>query len=162
MTVPLERQELVLYESNTALTDVLIGTQVMLGGLACGLAVSALVYVWLRFAYNDPATQHTLVLVGAFTAFYVGEGLFHVSGVLATLVLGLFMSYRGKYMLGPRIEQEGHVIVSEVRAAGTVGETSALRDASRRAGRICVQHDDFLVGRRRDVRSNGRECAAAV
>lgn len=111
-------------ESNTLLADLGIGTKVMLGGVACGLAVSALVYAWLRFVYNDPATQHTLVLVGAFAAFYVGEGIFHVSGVIATLVLGLFMSYRGKYMLGPHIEHESHVIVGEVRAGGwrTLGD----------------------------------------
>jgi len=69
--------------------------QIALGGVALGLVVGGFTAAWLSLARWDATAQITITLVAAYTAFIVAEGMFHVSGVLAVVVLGLILAATG-------------------------------------------------------------------
>ncbi|CAE7831260.1 NHX7, partial [Symbiodinium sp. KB8] len=70
--------------------------QIALGGSAIGLAVGLLVAAWLVWQRWDPITQVAVTIIAAYTTFIVAEGMMHVSGVLAVVVLGLILAASGR------------------------------------------------------------------
>lgn len=61
------------------------------GGLAAGLAVAAVVR-WIRQRLDDPLAENTLSLATPYAAYLFAEE-FHVSGVLAVVVAGLWLGH---------------------------------------------------------------------
>lgn len=66
------------------------------GGLAIGMAI-ALVVARLRRSINDTLIDNALSLGTPFATFLIAEQL-HVSGVLAVVVAGLWLSHRNPYL----------------------------------------------------------------
>ncbi|OLF10682.1 Na+/H+ antiporter [Actinophytocola xinjiangensis] len=66
------------------------------GGLAVGMVV-ALLMTWLRRFITDSLIDNALSLATPFATFLVAEEL-HVSGVLAVVVAGLWLSHRNPYL----------------------------------------------------------------
>ena len=71
--------------------------EVVVGGVAYGLAV-ALVIGWVRRYARDPSVQILVTLITPFVAYIPAEQL-HVSGVLATVVTGIYLGTRTEGML---------------------------------------------------------------
>eukprot|EP01065_Artemidia_motanka_P012084 TRINITY_DN16595_c0_g1_i2.p1 TRINITY_DN16595_c0_g1~~TRINITY_DN16595_c0_g1_i2.p1 ORF type:complete len:1455 (+),score=494.31 TRINITY_DN16595_c0_g1_i2:42-4406(+) len=67
--------------------------QIAFGGPLVGLVFAVLAEQVLEKVFNDPLVEVTLTLSVAYMTFFVAEGLLHVSGVLALVVLGLYLSY---------------------------------------------------------------------
>eukprot|EP01062_Namystynia_karyoxenos_P058805 TRINITY_DN5027_c3_g1_i1.p1 TRINITY_DN5027_c3_g1~~TRINITY_DN5027_c3_g1_i1.p1 ORF type:complete len:1709 (+),score=558.24 TRINITY_DN5027_c3_g1_i1:61-5127(+) len=66
--------------------------QVAIGGPLIGLAMALLAEQVLERVFNDPLIEVTLTLSVAYMTFFIAEGMLHVSGVLALVVLGLYLS----------------------------------------------------------------------
>lgn len=72
---------------------------VSLGGILSGLLV-ALPALWLHRRVDDPLTQVVITILTCFGAYLLGEAL-GVSGVLATVACGLFLSRRSAVFFSP-------------------------------------------------------------
>jgi len=77
------------------------------GGLAVGFVFSIVTSWWMGRAFNDPLVEITLTVVLCYAAMIVGEGMLHVSGVMAVVVAGLWMSGPGRTRISPEI---GHFL----------------------------------------------------
>jgi monovalent cation/hydrogen antiporter len=73
--------------------------EVVIGGVAYGLVVAVVIGRVRRFV-DDPAIQILITLITPFVAYIPAEQL-HVSGVLATVVTGIYLSTRTEGMLQP-------------------------------------------------------------
>ncbi|AGN00765.1 na+ antiporter [Salinarchaeum sp. Harcht-Bsk1] len=72
------------------------------GGLLVGLAAGFATYSVMR-GLDDHMTEIVLTIVLAYGAFVLAEHYFHVSGVIATVVAGLFIGNRGaEYAMSPQ------------------------------------------------------------
>jgi CPA1 family monovalent cation:H+ antiporter len=71
--------------------------EVVAGGVAYGLVI-AVIIGWLRRYVRDPSVQILVTLVTPFVAYVPAEEL-HVSGVLATVVTGVYLGTRTEGML---------------------------------------------------------------
>ena len=74
------------------------------GGVAVGLLIGCLTTFWLRYMYNEPEAEIMLTVVAAFFAYLVGDRVLKVSGVLAVVALGLWMSAFGSNHVSRRVE----------------------------------------------------------
>jgi NhaP-type Na+/H+ or K+/H+ antiporter len=77
--------------------------RVVAGGCAVGLALGMVVTFWLRYTFNEPLVEITLTLVLAYAGMLVAEGVFHVSGVMALVSAGLWMSGIGRTRISPEV-----------------------------------------------------------
>ncbi|WP_442505741.1 cation:proton antiporter [Novipirellula sp. SH528] len=77
--------------------------RVSFGGLLVGVALSWAISSWIGRVFNDPLTEITLTLVLAYGCMVIGEGFFHVSGVTAVVVAGLWMSGWGRTQISPEV-----------------------------------------------------------
>jgi Na+/H+ antiporter len=75
-------------------------TWVAVGGIAFGLLVG-LIMRWVQSHLDDPPIQITVSLLTPFVAYLPAERL-HVSGVLATVVAGIFLGWHSPLIVTPR------------------------------------------------------------
>lgn len=80
-------------------------TEVVVGGVAYGLAV-ALVIGRIRRRVRDPSLQILITLITPFVAYIPAEEL-HVSGVLATVVVGAYLGTRTEGLIQPASRVSG-------------------------------------------------------
>jgi Na+/H+ antiporter len=83
-------------------------TRVVLGGIAVGLGLAIFVSNWISRTFNDPLVEITLTIVLAYAAMVVAEGFLHVSGVMAVVTAGLWMSAKGKTRISPEVSHFLH------------------------------------------------------
>ncbi|MFC6725649.1 cation:proton antiporter, partial [Halobium palmae] len=77
-------------------------TFVSLGGAVVGFAAGYAIYS-VMVNLDEPMTEIVLTLVLAYGSFVLAEHFLHVSGVIATVVAGLFIGNRGaEYAMSPR------------------------------------------------------------
>jgi NhaP-type Na+/H+ or K+/H+ antiporter len=81
---------------------------VVSGGLGVGLGLALLLSGWIERLFNDPLSEITLTLVLAYLAMIIAEGLLHVSGVMAVVAAGLWMSGAGKTKISPEVSHFLH------------------------------------------------------
>ena len=81
--------------------------QVVLGGIAYGLAVAVVIGRVRRYVH-DPALQILVTLITPFVAYIPAQQL-NVSGVLATVVAGVYLGTRTEGMLQPASRVSGRV-----------------------------------------------------
>jgi NhaP-type Na+/H+ or K+/H+ antiporter len=68
-----------------------------LGGPALGIAFGFILEMWLAYIHNKPKLETNLTFCFAYITFYVAElPSIHVSGILAIVFLGLWMTRSGK------------------------------------------------------------------
>ncbi len=90
-------------------TDALVRFAVVVsGGVAVGLVLAFVLSWWIERMFNDPLSEITLTLVLAYASMIVAEGLLHVSGVMAVVTAGLWMSATGKRKISPEIQEFLH------------------------------------------------------
>jgi Na+/H+ antiporter len=83
-------------------------TRVVLGGIAVGLGLAIFFSGWISRTFNDPLVEITLTLVLAYAAMVIAEGFLHVSGVMAVVSAGLWMSAKGKTRISPEVSHFLH------------------------------------------------------
>eukprot|EP01059_Diplonema_ambulator_P004647 TRINITY_DN1435_c0_g6_i1.p1 TRINITY_DN1435_c0_g6~~TRINITY_DN1435_c0_g6_i1.p1 ORF type:complete len:1546 (+),score=577.91 TRINITY_DN1435_c0_g6_i1:43-4680(+) len=88
---------------------VLIGElfKVALGGPFLGYIMGVISITCLSYVFNDPLIEITTSLVTAYVTFFVAEAYFHVSGVLAVVACGIYMSHR-KQAISPEVHHTLH------------------------------------------------------
>lgn len=82
--------------------------RVALGGLLVGLIFGYLIIYWIKNVFNDTLVETSLVIAAAYLTFYVAEHLFHVSGVLGLVALGLVIGGVGNSRISPQVEHFMH------------------------------------------------------
>ncbi len=88
---------------------------VVLGGVLVGAVLTMLLSGWIARLFNDPMSEITLTIVLAYLSMIIAEGILHVSGVMAVVVSGLWMSSSGRTKISPEVEHFLH------RFWGTLG-----------------------------------------
>ncbi len=73
------------------------------GGIAVGLVFGLIATGWVSRTFDDPMVEISLTLILAYAAMIVAEGVLHVSGVLAVVTAGMFMSGPGRYRISPEV-----------------------------------------------------------
>lgn len=63
-----------------------------LGGPALGIGCGIVATLWIKCIFNNIFMEISLTLVSAYLTFYLAEDVLEVSGVLAVVALGIFMS----------------------------------------------------------------------
>ncbi len=81
---------------------------VVAGGIGVGLVLAWVLSKWIEQLFNDPLSEITLTLLLAYSAMVIAEGMLHVSGVMAVVVAGLWMSGTGKTKISPEIQHFLH------------------------------------------------------
>ena len=87
----------------TALEIFLYFVKVALGGPAFGYLMAKITIFWLSHVFNDALVEITITLASTYITFYIGEGLFEVSGVLAVVTLGIELNSR-RTSISPEVE----------------------------------------------------------
>eukprot|EP00755_Sulcionema_specki_P034569 Sspe_Gene.103149::Locus_78971_Transcript_1_1_Confidence_1.000_Length_1550::g.103149::m.103149 len=77
------------------------------GGCLVGYLMGFFTKTALKAVFNDPAIEITLTLVAAYLTFYLAEGVLHVSGVLALVILGMYLAYHS-HVISPEVEHSLH------------------------------------------------------
>ncbi len=70
--------------------------QVVAGGVAAGLAVSLVTSLLLRLTARSASAQLGLTVAAAYLSFIVADHHLHVSGVIATMMVGLYLGSRAR------------------------------------------------------------------
>lgn len=81
---------------------------VTLGGFGLGLLIASLCTFWMGRVFNDPLVEIAITLVMAYATMLVVEGLLHLSGVMAVVAAGLFLSGPGRTSISPEVEHFLH------------------------------------------------------
>ncbi len=79
--------------------------QLALGGPAVGIAFGIVIVAWLRFIYNQDVVEVTMTIVAAFGSFIVANEILGVSGVLAVLILGIWMAAFGSHHISRQVQK---------------------------------------------------------
>ena len=82
--------------------------RVVVGGVGVGLLIAIGGSLWLSRTFNDPLVEIVLTLVMAYAAMAIAEGLLHVSGVMALVTTGLWMSSVGRPRISPEVSHFLH------------------------------------------------------
>jgi len=78
------------------------------GGVAVGFVLAIVFSSWIGRTFNDATSEITLTICLAYACMLIGEGLFHVSGVLAIVVAGLYMGGPGRTRVSPEVQHFLH------------------------------------------------------
>lgn len=81
---------------------------VVLFGMVVGLTIGALILFWIGRLFNQPIIEITLTISAAYIAYFVAENIFHVSGVVAVVTLGLLLAGIGRTRISPEVAEFLH------------------------------------------------------
>ncbi len=73
------------------------------GGIIVGLTLGIVASAWLGRTFNNPLVEITLTIVLAYLSMLIAEAAFHVSGVMAVVAAGLWMSGPGRTCISPEV-----------------------------------------------------------
>ncbi len=82
--------------------------RVALGGTVVGIVIGWIVIKWVKKVFNDALVEITVIIAAAYITFYVAEHIFHVSGVLGLVALGLMMASVGRTRVSPEVQHFLH------------------------------------------------------
>lgn len=77
-------------------------------GLLIGLSIGGLVLLWLGCLFNKPIIEITLTISAAYITYFIAENVFHVSGVVAVVALGLLLASIGRTRISPEVAEFLH------------------------------------------------------
>ncbi|MCA8913005.1 MAG: cation:proton antiporter [Planctomycetes bacterium] len=91
------------------LTQSVLGfLKVLLGGFAVGMVISLGLTWLLSRVFNEPTVEITLTIVMAYGAMVLAEHYLHVSGVIAIVTMGLWLSGPGRTAISPEVRGRQH------------------------------------------------------
>ena len=68
-----------------------------LGGPLLGIIFGIVASFWMKHIHNNPMLEVNLTIFSSYLLFYAAEETYlHVSGILAMVTMGLYMSRKGK------------------------------------------------------------------
>jgi NhaP-type Na+/H+ or K+/H+ antiporter len=73
-----------------------------------GAVVGCIAVRWISAVFNDELVEITICISMAYIAYYVAEEIFHISGVLAVVTYGLYISEYGRRFISPSVEHFLH------------------------------------------------------
>lgn len=76
---------------------------VVLMGLSIGVLTGVLVLWWINKLFNKPIIEITLTISAAYCAYFIAENIFHVSGVVSVVALGLLLASIGRTRISPEV-----------------------------------------------------------
>ncbi|MDI3527536.1 MAG: hypothetical protein PWR03_1719 [Tenuifilum sp.] len=77
--------------------------RVSLGGVLVGAIIGWGILSWIKRVFNDALIEITVVIGAAYLSFFLAESIFHVSGVIAVVTLGISMAGPGKTKVSPSV-----------------------------------------------------------
>ncbi|MGE0079172.1 MAG: cation:proton antiporter [Bacteroidales bacterium] len=77
--------------------------KVSLGGIVVGGSVAWLAIMWIKRVFNDALIEITVIIGAAYLTFFLAENIFHVSGVISVVTLGIAMAGPGKTRVSPGV-----------------------------------------------------------
>lgn len=91
------------------------------GGVGVGVAAGLIVQWWLRRIVDDPVLEVNLTIIASYFVFYIAEFTpVHISGILALVALGFYMTRTGKTQISSTSEEHVHHVWSYL---GYIAET---------------------------------------
>lgn len=78
--------------------------KVILGGALVGILLAWGTSSWLSRIFDDPLLEIILTLILGYFAMIIAEGLLHVSGVIALVIAGQWMTCAGKMRIGHEVK----------------------------------------------------------
>jgi Na+/H+ antiporter len=78
------------------------------GGVAVGFLIAWTVSTLISRTFNDALIEISLTIVAAYGAMFIAEGLLHVSGVMAVVTAGLYLSGPGQSLISPEVRHFLH------------------------------------------------------
>lgn len=109
----------VVLEEIVATGDMSFGTIVLYfvrlagGGVAWGMFMAFISYIWLK-QVREVTIDITLLIVGVYATFYIGEHILHVSGVLSTVVYGVSLAKYKTFVMDQHTLDENHGVWEEI------------------------------------------------
>lgn len=83
------------------------------GGILLGIIFGIVISFWLRRIVNNSVLETNLTIIGAYLCFFVAEmTVLHVSGILALVGLGLYMTKKGRTKISNQTEESLHHVWS--------------------------------------------------
>ncbi len=76
---------------------------VVLLGFLIGLLIGGLVLWWVGHLFNKAIIEITLTISAAYLAYFIAENIFHASGVVAVVTLGLLLASVGRTRISPEV-----------------------------------------------------------
>lgn len=107
-------------EETTVPSVILFFCRLSFGGPILGILFGLGMSFWLKRILNDPTLEVNLTVFGAYLLFYTAESVLKVSGILALVALGLYMTRSGKTRISSASEHAMHYIWGMI---GFVAET---------------------------------------
>jgi CPA1 family monovalent cation:H+ antiporter len=99
-----------VFNAEAVAAGVLQFVVVAAGGVLVGLAIAGIISFVLRLTASSASAQLGLTVVAAYLSFLVADHVFHVSGVISTMTVGLFLGSRARLTLGKEaLQGMGHV-----------------------------------------------------
>jgi len=89
--------------------------QLVGGGPILGFLAGIICSLWLKRITRDNILSITITFIACYLLFFVAETQFHVSGILALVTLGLFMSAYGKTKIDTDAKEALHAVWSWVQ-----------------------------------------------
>lgn len=77
--------------------------KVVVGGCLVGWLLAQIISRWIGRVFNDPLVEITLMMAMAYLAMIIAEHYLHVSGIMAMVVAGLYMSSIGRTRISPEV-----------------------------------------------------------
>jgi len=85
------------------------------GGALLGILAGIILTYWLHRIHNQPVLEANATVVTAYMLFFICEyHTVHVSGIIAIVTLGLFMSHNGKSRISTESEEAIHAVWSYI------------------------------------------------
>lgn len=82
--------------------------KVLAGGIGLGLVIALALSWLLSRIFDEPKVEITLIVVMGYAAMILGEASLHVSGVIAVVTVGLWMSGPGHTAISPEVRGRAH------------------------------------------------------
>jgi NhaP-type Na+/H+ or K+/H+ antiporter len=113
------------------------------GGVALGIAGGVIVSFLLSRIYNNYVLEVNTTVVSVYVIFYVAEASLGVSGILAIVALGLYMTNTGKTRISVESEHAVHFVWGYI---GFTAETVIFILSGLIMGRRFADTEDSVIG----------------
>ena len=97
----------------SAADGIVLFVRLAFGGIALGYVFGVIASYWLR-KFADAAIEITILIISVFSIFFFAEHICGVSGVLSTVVFGVFISKQREWSLSRAVIHQNHVVWSEL------------------------------------------------
>mgnify|MGYP001083222295 CR=1 FL=1 len=123
--------------------SILFFLRLSFGGFVMGIVFALAMGFLLARLINDSVQEIVLTLMTAYLLFFTCDGTpLHVSGALATVTLGLYMSAYGITLVSPVVEHSLHGFWSVI---GTVSESIVFIIGGMILGMVAINHEHLYL-----------------